>query len=124
MKEVCIVEFPSNLGLKEPQPGKEPGVKKLPNWLWKHNLHKAIQNKDIIRIDPLKYSNIRDNDTQILNANSLVGYAREQAYLINNLPTQNKFPLVLGGDCSILLGNQYKRHFQFVQKINSIDHNS
>jgi arginase len=105
MKEVYIVEFPSNLGLKEPQPGKEPGVKKLPDWLWKHNLHKFIPHKDIIRIDPPKYSNTKDSETQILNANSLVEYAREQAYLINNLLTQNKFPFILGGDCSILLGS-------------------
>jgi arginase len=104
MKDVYIVEFPSNLGLKEPQPGKEPGVKKLPDWLWKHNLHKFISHKDIIRLNPPKYRNVRDHETQILNANSLVEYAREQAYLINNLLTQNKFPFILGGDCSILLG--------------------
>ncbi|MBF4465287.1 arginase family protein [Flavobacterium sp. LC2016-12] len=104
MKELYIVEFPSNLGLKEPQPGKEPGVKKLPDWLWKNNLHKFIPHKDIVRLDPPKYSNSKDNETQILNANSLVEYAREQAYLINNLLTQNKFPFILGGDCSILLG--------------------
>ncbi len=104
MKEVYIVEFPSNLGLKEPQPGKEPGVKKLPDWLWKHNLHKAINPKDTIRLDSPKYSNVRDVETHILNTNSLIDYAREQAYLINNLLTQNKFPFILGGDCSILLG--------------------
>ena len=105
MKEICIVEFPSNLGLKEPQSGREPGVKKLPDWLWKHNLHKFIPHKDIIRIDPPKYSGSKEPETQILNANSLVEYAREQAYLINNLLTQNKFPFILGGDCSILLGS-------------------
>jgi arginase len=104
MKEICIVEFPSNLGLKEPQPGKEPGVKNLPDWFWKHHLHKNIYPKNIIKLDPPKYSNIRDTETQILNTNSLIDYAREQAYLINNLLTQNKFPFVLGGDCSILLG--------------------
>lgn len=104
MKEICIVEFPSNLGLKEPQPGKEPGVKKLPDWLWKHNLHKAIDPKDILRLDAPKFTNVRDMETNILNANALVDYAREQAYLINNLLSQNKFPFVLGGDCSILLG--------------------
>lgn len=104
MKEIYIVEFPSNLGLKEPQPGKEPGVKNLPDWFWKHNFHKIIQPKNTIRLDAPKYSNNRDAETQILNANSLVDYAREQAYLINNLLSQNKFPFVLGGDCSILLG--------------------
>jgi len=105
MKEVCIVEFPSNLGLKEPQPGKEPGVKNLPNWFWKHNLHKAINHKDVLRLDPPRYTNIRETETNILNANALVDYAREQAYLINNLLSQNKFPFILGGDCRILLGS-------------------
>lgn len=105
MKEVCIVEFPSNLGLKEPQPGKEPGVKNLPNWFWKHNLHKAINHNDVLRLDPPRYTNIRETETNILNANALVDYAREQAYLINNLLSQNKFPFILGGDCSILLGS-------------------
>lgn len=105
MKEICIVEFPSNLGLKEPQPGKEPGVKNLPDWLWKHHLHKAINSTNIIRLDPPKYTNIREAETNILNADALVAYAREQAYLINNLLSQNKFPFVLGGDCSILLGS-------------------
>lgn len=104
MKEICIVEFTSNLGLKEPKPGKEPGVNRLPDWLWKHNLHKAINPKNIIRVDPPKYSNIKDPETNILNADSLVTYAREQAYLINNLLSANKFPFILGGDCSILLG--------------------
>jgi arginase len=105
MREVYIVEFPSNLGLKEPQPGKEPGVKKLPDWFWKHKLHDAINPKNILRLDPPKYTNNRDVETNILNANSLVDYAREQAYLINNLLSQNKFPFILGGDCSILLGS-------------------
>lgn len=104
MKEICIVEFTSNLGLKELQAGKEPGVNRLPDWLWKHNLHKAINPKNIIRVDPPKYSNIKDPETNILNADSLVTYTREQAYLINNLLSANKFPFILGGDCSILLG--------------------
>ncbi|MBS7254730.1 arginase family protein [Flavobacterium branchiicola] len=104
MKEIYIVEFPSNLGLKEPQPGKEPGVKKLPDWFRKHNLHKVINPKEIIRLDAPKYKSDRDPETKILNTNALIDYAREQAFLINNLLSQNKFPFILGGDCSILLG--------------------
>jgi len=104
MKEICIVEFPSNLGLKEPQPGKQPGVNRLPEWLSRHNLHKSINPKNILTVDPPRYSNQKDPETQILNAASLVDYGREQAYFINNLLSQNKFPFILGGDCSILLG--------------------
>jgi len=105
MREVYIVEFPSNLGLKEPQAGKEPGVKRLPDWFQRHNLHKILDPENTLRLDPPKYTNIKDSETQILNANSLIEYAREQAYLINNLLTRNKFPFILGGDCSILLGS-------------------
>lgn len=105
MREIYIVEFPSNLGLKEPQPGKEPGVKRLPDWFQRHNLHKILDPENTLRLDPPKYTNIKDSETQILNANSLIEYAREQAYLINNLLTRNKFPFILGGDCSILLGS-------------------
>lgn len=77
----------------------------MPDWLWKHNLHRTINPKNIIRVDPPKYSNSKDPETNILNTDSLVTYAREQAYLINNLLSANKFPFVLGGDCSILLGS-------------------
>lgn len=105
MREVYIVEFPSNLGLKEPQRGKEPGVKRLPDWFQRHNLHKILDPENTLRLDPPKYNNTKDAETQILNANSLIEYAREQAYLVNNLLTRNKFPFILGGDCSILLGS-------------------
>ena len=54
MKKVVIVEFPSNLGLKEPQPGKEPGVKHLPDWLSQHNLHIAINPVTVLRLEPPK----------------------------------------------------------------------
>jgi len=30
---IHILEFPSNLGLIEPAPGKEHGVRRLPEWL-------------------------------------------------------------------------------------------
>lgn len=104
MKKICIVEFPSNLGLKEPQPGKEPGVKLLPDWLKKHNLHNLINPERILRLDSPAYSNKKDSETKILNANSLADYAIKQAELIHNLITTDKFPFVIGGDCSILLG--------------------
>ena len=67
MREVYIVEFPSNLGLKEPQPGKEPSVKRLPDWLHRHNLHKILNPENTLRLDPPKYKNTRDAETQILN---------------------------------------------------------
>ncbi|MCV9926091.1 hypothetical protein OIU83_00360 [Flavobacterium sp. LS1R49] len=48
MKKIYIVEFPSNLGLKEPQPNKEPGVKHLPEWLKKHDLYNSLNPESIL----------------------------------------------------------------------------
>jgi len=105
MKNVCIVEFPSNLGLKEPQTGEEPGVKYLPDWLYKYNFHNSINPGSILRLDPPKYSNKKDTETGILNMNSIAEYSIKQANLISKLLAENKFPFIIGGDCSILIGS-------------------
>lgn len=104
MKNICIVEFPSNLGLKEPTPGKEPGVKQLPNWLQKHHFHHQINPQSVIRLNPPKYNNKRDTETGILNIDSITDYSIKQAELIQKLLADHNFPFVLGGDCSIILG--------------------
>lgn len=104
MSEVIIIEFPSNLGLKEPTTGKEPGVKKLPEWLKKHHFHKFIAPVGIETLTAPMYSNVADSVSGVLNADSLVYYSQQEANLINKHLTAGKFPLVLGGDCSIALG--------------------
>lgn len=103
-KEICIIEFPSNLGLKEPYPGHEPGVKHLPDWLRKHHFHDDIRSSKIIRLDPPPYSMSIDKETGVRNADALVSYALEQDKIIQRTLDEDLFPLLLGGDCSILLG--------------------
>lgn len=105
MKAICIIEFPSNLGLKEPHPGKEPGVKHLPDWLRKHNLYTALNPETVLRLDAPAYSNQKDVETGILNTSSLIDYAIHQSQLITKVLQEDKFPFILGGDCSILLGS-------------------
>lgn len=105
MKNISILEFPSNLGLKEPSPGKEPGVRKLPEWLRKHNFHDLIGPVNIETLNPPAYRMDLDLETAVLNADLIVQYAIEQASLLSGELSDNKFPLVIGGDCSILIGN-------------------
>src|SRR5690606_41417647 len=40
-----------------------------------------------------------------LNADAIVQYAKEQAILLRKAFAEERFPLVLGGDCSIMIGN-------------------
>ncbi|QNF31560.1 arginase family protein [Adhaeribacter swui] len=105
MKEVVIVEFPSNLGLKEPTPGKEPGVKKLPGWLKQHGFHEKLNPRQVYQLPAPTYNNLPDAETGVLNITGLQQYAQEQANLFESIFQKQDFPVVLGGDCSILLGS-------------------
>lgn len=105
MANVTIIEFPSNLGLKEPSPGHEPGVKQLPDWLRKHGFHDLINAASIYRLDPPAYSMHLDKESGVRNAESIITYAKDQAKLLGPILTGKTFPLIIGGDCSILIGS-------------------
>jgi arginase len=105
MKEIEIIEFPSNLGLYEPAPGKEPGVKRLPEWLKKFGFYEIIKPTAIHFLQPLPYSMNTDKASAVRNADAIAAYAKQQVPIIVKSVSKNKFPLVIGGDCSILIGN-------------------
>ena len=102
---ICILEFPSNLGLKEPFPGKEPGVKNVPDFLKKHNFHSSLNPTNVFRLNPPAYSMALDEISGVRNADQVSKYAKDQSQILEEVLLENKFPIVLGGDCSILIGN-------------------
>lgn len=104
-EEIYILEFPSNLGLKEPFEGHEPGVNKLPGHLREYHFHSSINPGRVIRLDPPSYSMNLDESSGVRNADKILQYANEQCEVLIPLIKENIFPIVLGGDCSILIGN-------------------
>src|SRR4051812_28070852 len=46
-----------------------------------------------------------DKASQVRNADAIVAYAKEQAALLYREINNNTFQLILGGDCSILIGS-------------------
>jgi arginase len=102
---ICILEFPSNLGLKEPFAGQEPGVKKLPDFFQKHNFHSSLNSNIIFRLNPPTYSMTLDEVSGVRNSDQIVKYAKDQSQLLEKVLSENKFPIVIGGDCSVLIGN-------------------
>lgn len=104
MANVTIIQLPTNLGLKEPGPGHEPGVKKLPDWLRKHGFHDRIDASGIFRLNPPPYSMQLDEASGVRNAEAIIAYAKEQAALLNTTFLGNTFSLLIGGDCSIMIG--------------------
>ncbi len=57
------------------------------------------------RVSPLSYSSERDKSTLLLNPNSIREFSLQLADAVTLVLHKKRFPLVLGGDCSILIGN-------------------
>ncbi|PJJ76478.1 arginase [Thermoflavifilum aggregans] len=104
MKKIMIIEAPSNLGLIEPYPGGEPGVGKLPAWLKTHGLYDYLGVREIVQIHPPKYSMTVDAESRVRNAESIVCFSRQLSVAVCSAFTSGYFPVVIGGDCSILIG--------------------
>lgn len=103
MKNLVIIEAPFNLGLKQ-LTDTEPGVRKLPGWLKAHGLHDALQPKGVITVPAPSYSMQLDEQTGVRNADAIVAYSKTLALAVTGAVSKGAFPLVIGGDCSILIG--------------------
>lgn len=104
MKQFTWIEAPTNLGLKEPAPGKEPGVKFLPAALDKAGFRTLINAGEKLLIEPPAYSMDLDNASKIRNADAIAQYSKKLAAAIKLVIEKNKIPLVIGGDCSVMIG--------------------
>ena len=102
---LTLIEFPSNLGLKEPHSGHEPGVRRLPDFFREHGFHDALKPDGVIRLEPPPYAMKSDRDSGVRNADAIADYAKKQATVLEEVLLEGQFAVVLGGDCSILIGN-------------------
>lgn len=101
---IYIFEFPSNLGLKKKDNDLEPGVKLLPDWMKINKFHDLISPNRTFTLVPPSYSMDLDQDSGVRNADKIIKYAKDQASLLSNLLDRDSFAIILGGDCSILIG--------------------
>jgi arginase len=99
MSEYEIIEAPSNLGLRD------TGVDQLAATLLQAGLADRLGATRGQRVASPKYSAHRDEKNGILNVDSLAGYTIALADAVGGVLERGAFPIVLGGDCSILLGN-------------------
>lgn len=103
--KINILEFPTNLGLKKTEFETEPSVNKLPEWLKKHNFHKQIDPERILRLEPPKYAVDLDKESGVRSAGKIIEYAIEQSKIVSEQLEEGTFQIILGGDCSILIGS-------------------
>ena len=120
-KSVSMVIFSSNLGLIEPSPGKEPGVKKMPEGLRRSGFFDLISPQEIIELEPPPYSMYLDPVSNMRNTDAIAVYAKQQVPILQRVISGKNFVLVLGGDCSILIGNALALRKQGHYKLFFID---
>ena len=93
-----VIEVPSALGLRP------SGLEDAPDALRRAALHQRLGSPDAVRIDVPPYDDVRDPETGILNPHGITAVARDVARAVAAALDAGRFPVLLGGDCSIVLG--------------------
>jgi arginase len=93
-----IIQAPSVLGLKP------SGVERLPERLLQEGLATRLHAEVVARLDTPPYDPVRDPATQTLNAQAIADWTPRLADSVAAVLREGGFPLILGGDCSIVLG--------------------
>jgi arginase len=105
MRHFMIIEAPSNLGLKELQPGVEPGVRLLPEALRKTGFARDAGITHVTCVPAPGYTMEIDPESGVRNADAIAAYSEILADRVRETVEKDIIPIVIGGDCSILVGN-------------------
>jgi arginase len=100
MPRYAIVEAPSALG----HVPEHLGVEHAPGVLLGAGLADGLAARRAGRVEAAGYSAGRDSETQIMNPQAIRDYSTLLADAVTAVLGEGEFPVVLGGDCSILLG--------------------
>jgi arginase len=108
-RRYAIVEAPSILGLKP------TGVEQLPATLLRHGLAERIGARRAGLVETPPYASERDPETLTLNARAIASWTPRLADAVAAVTSTGEFPVVLGGDCSIVLGSMlaFRRRGRF-----------
>lgn len=98
MLEFTTIDAPSALGLRP------TGVERLPEALKPAGLLEGLGAPDAGRVDPPPYDSRRDKETRLLNSRGIRDYSLRLAGTVGGVLREGRFPVVLGGDCSVLIG--------------------
>lgn len=104
---IAIVSAPSNLGLRPPVPGAVPGTSKAPEALREAGLHETLIARGAVEagvVLPGRYvEDAERGGRAVRNQEAIVDRARRLAARLVHLRRRGLSPLVLGGDCSLVV---------------------
>ncbi|QSQ16939.1 arginase family protein [Myxococcus landrumensis] len=100
---IAVVAAPSSLGLSRPE-GRVPRVDLLPEVLMEAGLGSRLGARVEHTVLPGPYEPERDAELRVRNPRGIAAMSLQLADVVERVVRAKRFPLVLGGDCSILLG--------------------
>src|SRR5512139_4306919 len=111
MRRIAVLDAPSNLGLRPQTASSVPGCAKAPGALRDNDLVAALGARNAGCLTPPRYDpgDWRPGDG-VCHAREISGYSVTLADRIGSIIDRGEFPLVLGGDCSVLLGSALAMH--------------
>ncbi|MDI2129114.1 arginase family protein [Yinghuangia seranimata] len=101
---VDLIAAPWNIGLRPPAPGREPGTWRAPNALLAAGLEARLGPAALVELDRPPYAVDPQPATRVRNGVTLREHTLKLADAVHTTLAASRFPVVLGGDCSILLG--------------------
>lgn len=104
-RRITVLDAPSNLGLRPPDEGAPPGCYKMPWVLRNRGLISTLNARDAGILVPPRYYATWEPGSGTRNAEAIAAYSQRLAQDVGLIVDDEAFPLVVGGDCSILLGN-------------------
>lgn len=99
-----IVAAPSNLGLRPLKPGHEPGAWRAPEALLAAGLARKLKAASVHQLTRPTYRFEAQDGTRVRNGREIRSFSEILADGVAPILARGHFPLVLGGDCSILIG--------------------
>ncbi len=109
-RPISIVGAPINIGIKPYDNGTPRGLDRAPGVFRRLGLPARLGARDEGDVTSLPYRDLVRPEGRPRNETEMVGYSRELAERVAAVIGGGRFPLVLGGDCSIVLGSLLALH--------------
>lgn len=105
MRRIAVIDAPSNLGLRPPTPNTVPGCAKAPGALRDRGLVSRLSARDAGCVTAPRFDTGQwQPGDGVSQAAEIAAYSRRLADRIDVILDAGEWPVVLGGDCSVLLG--------------------
>jgi arginase len=103
-RQIAIVGAPSNIGIRPYDDGQARHLNRAPDVLRERGLARRLDAIDLGDVVPPSYVDFARPRSRARNEVEVFAYSRRLAESVATATAHGRFALVLGGDCSIVLG--------------------